>query len=357
MMSGWRVLGHAVRDRRLDLGLSQEALAEAAGVSDQTVRRIEHGREAGFRSGTLRQIEKGLGWKPGTARQIAESNAAKDSADWLADDAEVRAGAGVVRADYALDSSSLEHIIARLYSDRDPVLYVTGHGAPIGEGANASFRLADELLTPIDLFGSGETWRQKLVVLNACASGVPIDLSSRVGLPNTKLRVFPPPDPETVALFTEFNRHANEVRSRPWFRDDMSIVEAMARYREEEGDLYRGVDSHSNSDPSPRDESTREATMEDKNADVIQGPWIVATSRNADIESVDDMHLVGELVSRLSRPGRGQVEREALHALLPLLQQLNERDHGDRPAQRELLEPTPRIRTSSSTGTLPRSQG
>jgi transcriptional regulator with XRE-family HTH domain len=39
-----RRIGQRIRDRRHTLNLSQEALAEAAGVSRETVRRLERGR-------------------------------------------------------------------------------------------------------------------------------------------------------------------------------------------------------------------------------------------------------------------------------------------------------------------------
>jgi len=55
----------AVRQRRLELGLTQENLAEAAGVSPATVRKLESGSQAHYRDLTCTRLAQALGWDPG----------------------------------------------------------------------------------------------------------------------------------------------------------------------------------------------------------------------------------------------------------------------------------------------------
>lgn len=55
----------AVRKRRLQLGLTQEGLAEAADVSPATVRKVESGTQAHYRDLTCTRLAQALGWDPG----------------------------------------------------------------------------------------------------------------------------------------------------------------------------------------------------------------------------------------------------------------------------------------------------
>ena len=63
-------LGRAVYARRRQIGLSQQELADSAGVSQTTVRNIEAGRVGARRGPSVPLIERALGWKPGSGEEI-----------------------------------------------------------------------------------------------------------------------------------------------------------------------------------------------------------------------------------------------------------------------------------------------
>ncbi len=63
-------LSEAVRRRRLELGLSQKAVAEQAGVALLTVRRLEAGRTV--RALSLQRLDRVLNWPQGTALALLE---------------------------------------------------------------------------------------------------------------------------------------------------------------------------------------------------------------------------------------------------------------------------------------------
>lgn len=71
----WIELGDLVRRRRLVLGLSQEALAQAAKVSAVTVINIEAGRPV--KVPTLWKLDRGLRWEPGTAEKLRRDELAE----------------------------------------------------------------------------------------------------------------------------------------------------------------------------------------------------------------------------------------------------------------------------------------
>ncbi len=61
-------LGEAVRERRLELGLSQRALAQQAGVALLTLRRIESGQPV--RALSVQHLDEALGWPRGRTREL-----------------------------------------------------------------------------------------------------------------------------------------------------------------------------------------------------------------------------------------------------------------------------------------------
>lgn len=58
----WGHVGEVVRARREALGLTQVELAQAANVSDTTVRVLETARRTSYRRGNLRAIARALRW-------------------------------------------------------------------------------------------------------------------------------------------------------------------------------------------------------------------------------------------------------------------------------------------------------
>jgi transcriptional regulator with XRE-family HTH domain len=65
-----RLLARHVRERRDELGLTQEEAAARGGPSTATLRLIENAADASYRPKSLRQLEQVLGWAPGSARAI-----------------------------------------------------------------------------------------------------------------------------------------------------------------------------------------------------------------------------------------------------------------------------------------------
>lgn len=69
----WRRLADYVRNARVAQGFgSQMQLAEAAGVSEGSVRSIESGKTHTRMPVVMPKIENALGWAPGTARRLLE---------------------------------------------------------------------------------------------------------------------------------------------------------------------------------------------------------------------------------------------------------------------------------------------
>jgi len=68
--AGWHGLARAVRERRQQLGLSQRDLSRLAGLSLNTLGRIETARRDAYSPATLQALENGLQWEPGSASEI-----------------------------------------------------------------------------------------------------------------------------------------------------------------------------------------------------------------------------------------------------------------------------------------------
>lgn len=66
----WPRLADYVRERRDELGLTQEEVATRGGPSTATLRLIESAAAESYRAKSLRQLEDALGWVPGSARAI-----------------------------------------------------------------------------------------------------------------------------------------------------------------------------------------------------------------------------------------------------------------------------------------------
>ena len=64
------VLGIAVKNRRIELGMTLKEVAAAGGPSDTTLAGIENGAAVKLSPSTLRKLDQGLQWKPGRAREI-----------------------------------------------------------------------------------------------------------------------------------------------------------------------------------------------------------------------------------------------------------------------------------------------
>jgi hypothetical protein len=67
----YRLLGRVVGTHRRALGLRQEDLAELTGLTSATLRALQNGHRVAPTSGTLGQLEAGLGWVPGSADRVA----------------------------------------------------------------------------------------------------------------------------------------------------------------------------------------------------------------------------------------------------------------------------------------------
>ncbi|WP_107483781.1 helix-turn-helix transcriptional regulator [Streptomyces sp. SA15] len=68
----WAALATAIRAAREARGLSQEALAELAGVAEGSVQNLESGKPRSRMPQTLAKIEPHLGWVAGSGRLILD---------------------------------------------------------------------------------------------------------------------------------------------------------------------------------------------------------------------------------------------------------------------------------------------
>jgi transcriptional regulator with XRE-family HTH domain len=67
-------VGLVVRARRLDLGMTQQRLAFAAGVSLPTVRNVETGARRHYRALTRHGLCRALGWPPQALNALSADN-------------------------------------------------------------------------------------------------------------------------------------------------------------------------------------------------------------------------------------------------------------------------------------------
>lgn len=75
----WKRLGRTIKARREELGMAtQQALADKAGVTRQTVQSLEGGKERKRMPVAIAAVERALEWEPGSAARIltGEPNAA-----------------------------------------------------------------------------------------------------------------------------------------------------------------------------------------------------------------------------------------------------------------------------------------
>jgi len=72
MTRDWKRLGEAIEAARDALRMSQVGLAEAAGISESTVQNYEAGTPRTRLPTTLGNIERALGWKPGSGVAVLE---------------------------------------------------------------------------------------------------------------------------------------------------------------------------------------------------------------------------------------------------------------------------------------------
>lgn len=70
--------GRAVARRRAELHLTQEDLAEAAGVSRRTIQSLEHGERVPLLENLI-AIEQALQWPPGKLLSLTEAGQAPDT--------------------------------------------------------------------------------------------------------------------------------------------------------------------------------------------------------------------------------------------------------------------------------------
>lgn len=77
----WPRLGRYVRERRTELGLTQEEIATRGGPSTATLRLIEGGEQTAFRAKSLRQLADALHWTRESPRAILQGREPAEAAD------------------------------------------------------------------------------------------------------------------------------------------------------------------------------------------------------------------------------------------------------------------------------------
>jgi hypothetical protein len=72
MEQDWLRLAECARERRRDLGLTQEEVSAAGGPSTATLRVIERGRQSRYKPANLRRLESALRWERGSVRAVLD---------------------------------------------------------------------------------------------------------------------------------------------------------------------------------------------------------------------------------------------------------------------------------------------
>jgi transcriptional regulator with XRE-family HTH domain len=72
----WEKLGAEVRERRIELGLTQEQLVERGGPSTPTLRAIENDRAGRLSPRLRRSLERALQWSAGSVDRVLAGEAA-----------------------------------------------------------------------------------------------------------------------------------------------------------------------------------------------------------------------------------------------------------------------------------------
>jgi hypothetical protein len=66
----WHRLAESVRERRVELGMTQEEARAAGGPSTATMRLIEGALQESYQASTLRDLERALQWQRGSVRMV-----------------------------------------------------------------------------------------------------------------------------------------------------------------------------------------------------------------------------------------------------------------------------------------------
>jgi transcriptional regulator with XRE-family HTH domain len=66
----WSRLGQLIKERRVDLGLTQAEVSSAGGPSPATLYLLEHGRREFYRPQILRRLERALNWRAGSVNKV-----------------------------------------------------------------------------------------------------------------------------------------------------------------------------------------------------------------------------------------------------------------------------------------------
>jgi hypothetical protein len=67
---GWLFLAKLIKERRLDLGLTQAQVHSAGGPAPATLYLLENGCRTSFSPQILRRLERALGWRAGSIRRV-----------------------------------------------------------------------------------------------------------------------------------------------------------------------------------------------------------------------------------------------------------------------------------------------
>lgn len=131
----WARLATAIRAAREARGLSQEALAVAAGIAEGSVQNLEAGKPRNRMPQTLAKIEPHLGWAAGSGRLVLDGGdpVPADSApsDSDVDDAKLRRKYSLRIVDeLESDDPLLDSAVIQLPGTKGARMTVVVHGGP-----------------------------------------------------------------------------------------------------------------------------------------------------------------------------------------------------------------------------------
>lgn len=127
--------GHIVRQRRVSLGLTQDAVTRAGGPSDRRQSMIERGQEPAPHLPTLAKVDKALRWKAGSSAAILRGGdpTPLDDRTYTAEDVERR-----VALEVALTRAGVQRVAAR------------EHTADTGDDYRLSPEVIDQLIAVLN---------------------------------------------------------------------------------------------------------------------------------------------------------------------------------------------------------------
>lgn len=81
----WGFVSRAINERLMELGWTQKELERRSGVSDTTLRNLQHARADNYRPAVLAAVSRALGWPPEAIDRISRGEPTPDPVERLSE--------------------------------------------------------------------------------------------------------------------------------------------------------------------------------------------------------------------------------------------------------------------------------